>query len=306
MTAAATEADRKRAAQAGRKIVSKHLPPGLARWIDHLATRSASPEEFHAWAGTLASIATALEKAFQHSGAEVRDLILRLHQFLSDPPLSRTSSSAPPPCEELAPFIAWLESRLSDSSAHPPARIVLLQWIDIASERLTLRRYHREDLPAHHAKTLLLAPLRYLGGIVHAPDSRATGNEESREREAELALVFLRFVDVLDAERLGQQGKNRVSPPDAMEFGGFYGISENVQPPSSEELEHWTRDLRERAGTLKQSLNENSPFEPLLTEMETVITARLDRGSWPRDFRSKRTAKHGPKPSFWKRLLGSR
>jgi hypothetical protein len=303
MTAAATEAHRKRAARAGRKTVSASLPPGLARWIVHLAEHDASPEDFMAWAGALAAIATALERSFQNSGSEVRDLILRLHEQLSG--RSIPPGSAPSP--ELAPFLPWMKTRLEETSDPVSPRIVLMQWIDTASERLTLRRYHRPDLPAHHARTLLLAPVRHLGsGILSKPanaDERQliSPEQDTDERDKELALVFLRFVDLLDADRLGIQGKNRILPPDAMEFGGFYGISENVQPPDDEELKRWTRELRAKVRQLTESMGSGTPFQPLLREMESVLDTRLRTKSWPRSFLRKSVTERDRSRPFWRR-----
>lgn len=302
MNPSSSDADLHRAARAGRRALALSLPPAFLRWIDRLAGEHDSPEEVLALAGALAAIALEFEQSFARAGTEVRDLILRLHDFLAQADASaNVPAVAPPPFAGFEPFVPWLRARLvAPAPGHPP-RLVILQWIDVASERLTLRRYHRPDLPAHHAAVLIARPVRMLGFAAAAP----TNPDALPRRDPldEVALVLLRFIDLLDAERLGGQGKNRAPGYHPADIGGFYGISENVQPPSRETLDALQRDLRAAALSMADALEGSPALHTPLREIASALTQKIQSGDWPADLRWKSPVDRRPRP-LWRRLLG--
>lgn len=303
MTPSGAEAERKQAARAGRRMLERALPPGFVRWVDRIAESQDAPEEVHAWAGSLAAIATDLEQAFLESGTEVRDRILGLHAMLSGGEVSREAL----PGRELEPFLPWLIPYLESSPDSPSPRIVLMQWIDVASERLTLRRYHRPDLPAHHARTLIVVPARTLGIPLAPPeDEKSAARESGATRETEIALALLRFVDLLDAGRLSAQGKNRISAPDTGEFGGFYGVSENVQPPSTRELEAEMAELQQDLAQLLEISGLAPAVQVMLEDMKRALRGREERGSWPTEYRWKTPEERRRPVSLLRRILKRR
>lgn len=303
MTPSGAEAERKRAARAGRRMLARALPPGISGWIDRLAGSHDTPDEVYAWVGALAAIATGLEQAFLTSGTEVRDQILGLHSMLFSSETGRETEGA----EAFEPFLPWLKARLEGSTGSPPVRVVLMQWIDVASERLTLRRYHRPDLPAHHAHTLIVLPAETIGiDLTPGGALESSRGEHPPTHASEIALAVLRFVDLLDAERLAAQGKKRISAPDSEEFGGFYGISESVQPPTQFELQSELKSLRDRTTELLEKPGLPSALQAILEDMRRALEERERHGQWPEAFRWRSPAERRRPTPLLKRLFGSR
>lgn len=308
MSPSPPDAELRRAAKAARRVLGRSLPPAFVRWIDRLAEGHESPDEVLACAGALAALALELDRTFNQAGSEVRDLILRLHDFLGAPSDASAPGPAvlpPLPFPEFEAFAPWLRRRLSLPPSAPPAglapRLVFLQWIDVASERLTLRRYHRPDLPSHHASTLIARPVLMLG--VADPEPTAAGASPHHGPIEEIALIVLRFVDLLDAERLGAQGKNRAAGYAPADMGGFYGVSENVQPPTREILDALHRDLRAASLTLAEKPGAHVTFQKILRDIAAAVSRRIESGEWPSDYRWK-SPEARQSPPLWRRLLG--
>jgi hypothetical protein len=157
-----------------------------------------------------------------------------------------------------------------------------------------MRRYHRADLLDHHARTLIERPLALLG-LAASPDPADEPHGPT------LPILLLRFLDLLDLERQSALGRNRVVGHLPAEIGGFYGISENVQPPDAPAVEALLRNLRRDVLTTMEA-----PPSPLtadvLADIAAALDVRLQSGRWPRDYALPSTGAR-QNPTLLRRLL---
>lgn len=298
MNSRGDDPDRRRAARTGRALLRRGLQPGLHAWIEALARAHEDPDRVFAWGGALAAIALELERAYGRAGSEVRDLILQLHRAID-------ATGAPPSLfayPELADFLPWITGLPASGPdrAWLQTRRTLLSWIDVASERLTMRRYHRPDHPLHHARALIVQPLVQLG---LDPGGEGATAHHGAEAWDPFALTLLRFLDLLDSERQGALGRNRVAGSLPAQMGGFYGVSENVQPPERNAVDQLTRELLQAVGSLAAAPLPSPLVGVILKDMNAALETRLRRGDWPQAFRPLSPEQRRRPPSMWRRLL---
>lgn len=279
-------------------MLRRGLQPGIYAWIEALAREHEDPDRVFAWCGALAAIALGLERAYGRAGSEVRDLILQLHRAID------ATGAPPPPSEfpEIADFMPWFSGLLASVPDRPRLQTqrTVLSWIDVASERLTMRRYHRPDHPLHHARVLIVQPLVQLG---LEPGGKGASSERGHEAWDAFALALLRFLDLMDSERQGAMGRNRVAGYLPAQMGGFYGVSENVQPPEREVVDQLARDLLQTVGTLAGRPLPSPLVGVILRDMNEALETRLRKGAWPQEFRPLSPEQRRRPPSLWRRLL---
>jgi hypothetical protein len=210
-------------------------------------------------------------QAFSRSGAEVRDAVWALHAFIkSEKPTTGAAS--------LTEFEPWLIERLRGDAPETGARRrALVQWIDAANERLTMRRYARRDRRREHAGALIAAPMALWPGAA----------ESSAPPELiDLAELALRFWDCLHAESQAALGRNRIARDDNG-IGGFYGMDEIVAPPTAGEIAGAVEALaRDLAAYSAESLGPplTSFARDFIKTLHGAATRRLTRNDWPRRF----------------------
>lgn len=285
----------RRAARAGRRVLKRTLSAGLFGWIEKLNDEAKMSGELHAMSGLLAQIGVSLETAYQNSGEQVRKLIWSLHRQFN--PKTMESETL---LMELKEFSPWIQTRLAhgsdgDSIFHK----ILFQWIEVANERLTMRRYARGERRREHGRALIAAPWMAIVGESEGIDSD----------KGQSVLVFtedvLLFWDHLDARRQAELGRNRIAVSPAGDFGGFYSLSEGVQPPTEEEIALSLHNLRDRLGSfdaasLPSPMVEAAP--KIIREMRETIEERLDSGDWPDRFQIlPPKSQHGRVP-WWRKI----
>lgn len=322
--------DLRRAARAGRRAVRRGLAPGMAGWIERFASAQSQPESAWALAGILAASALALEEAFSHSGVEVQAIIWRLHEMLGAGRAAamastqtaqsaqigksgRPDSSGADPFDDFAP---WIESQVGGQGAavgDPDSfEALITRWIDVASERLTLRRYHRADLRRRHAAVLIAAPIE---AILALDESTGTAQEETtaeeldapREEIISFAEALLAVWDLVEAERLAPVGVNRLAPADSAGFGGFYAMAEEMESVGEDEIERRVGEFAESlealsAGGLPRPLQPHA--EAVIDDIKSELARRASEGRWSRAFEPKSPEMRRRDPGLWEKIKG--
>lgn len=265
----------RRAAKAGRKELRRVLPPALFELLDR-APEDSFRERAFAFGGSLATIAVTLESAYRISGAGVRDAIWALHAFIRE--------DDAPAIPQLEPYSEWLRAELRrDNESARKLQSIVFRWIDVASERLTMRRYHRADHLRGHAATLIAAPVQWLlesvaGHVV----------QQGRDDLAAISELILRYWDFADSERQLAAGHNRIVRRENEQIGGFYGVAESFQTPATEEIAESMRQLANDALDMqKQVLSPasaalNAIYSSLPGAIARAVEARESRGKWPK------------------------
>lgn len=318
MPPASQSPDTRRAARRGKKLLKRNLPPGLYAAAAAIAKDSPDVVRFWALAGSLACIALGLERAFLESGTLVRDLTWELHALLNGEP--GKTPGEPYGFDDFTPWIAAQvekqsgkrnETRAGSSqsgarSSGEQIRRMYFNWIDVANERLTFRRYARPDHIEHHARALLAKPLAFARALPAAapnsvsgavPDTAAASAGGFAEiSEAQDALpsptpediafgVFaLRFFDLLDVERQSTMGRNRIRVALASDVAGFYGVSEKVIPPTPGEETAAHETFLDEVDSLDDP-DTNRVYRSILDDMATAVRHKLRTGAWPPAFR---------------------
>lgn len=313
--------DLRRAARAGKRAVRRGLAPGMAEWIERFASAQSHPDNVWALAGILAASALALEKAFSHSGVKVQAIIWRLHELLGAGRASaaqardsgRSDPSAADPFEDFAP---WIESQIGNSGkavSDPDSfEAMITRWIDVASERLTLRRYHRADLRRRHAAVLIAAPIE---AILVLNDSTESAQEETtaeesnalREEIISFAETLLALWDLTEAERLAPIGVNRLAPAEAGGFGGFYAMAEEMESLDAAEIDRRVDEFAESlesfsAAGLPRSLQPHA--DAVIDEIKSECAQRAGEGRWSRGFEPKPPEMRHSVPGLWEKIKG--
>lgn len=279
-----------------RKLLRKHLSPGYFGWIEQLASAQAEPERLYPVFGFLASIALSLERTYQNAGGEVRDLIWQLHAGFKGP-VAELGMLHP----ETTLWTEWLQDFLTAPEVEAERRRkMLFQWTEIASERLTMRRYHRPDHLARHAHILFSEPI-YIALQLETPARDPGATTDTLES------LMLRFFDLIDVERQAALGRNRISHHENAEFGGFYGIAEDVQPPEAATVESRMKMLVSDLGKIAPDNLSGQHLVPIsqsiLRDMTSAIHDRLESGAWPKSFTfASRSAEQSD--GFLKKIFG--
>lgn len=289
----------KRASGAARKLLRRALPPALARWIEQFAASFPSQESALSLAGGLAAIALDLRAAYLRSGSEVRELVWSLHKILHGEPTS-------PSAGEFYDFEASLRAALSsepksDASA---LRSLLFKWIDAATERLTMSRYHGRDHHRRHAAILIAGPWAWLA----AREAEQVPSANEASAMLGFSELMLDLWDQLDAEAQAAIGRNRIARAESNEFGGFYGMAAASDPPSPEEIDKRLADLDGAfAGFIVAALPSEARAlgSTIIEETRSSLAERIRKGAWPSDFQIPKIASGSSARPWWKKLLGS-
>ncbi len=311
--------DLRRAARAGRRAIRRGLAPGMAGWVDRFASAQDRPDFVWALAGTLAASALALEEAFSHSGVEVQAIVWRLHELLGSgrARAAQTWNSGPPgsrgadPFEDFAPWIESQVGRPSDAASDPNAfQALVTRWIDVANERLTLRRYHRPDLRRRHAAVLIAAPI---DSILALDESTGDAREEMTQAESNapregivsFAEALLAVWDLTEAERLAPIGVNRLAPAEAAGFGGFYAMAEEMEALDAGEIERRAGEFAASieafsASGLPRSLHPHA--EAVIADIKSELARRAGEGHWSRAFEPRPPEMRHRDPGLWEKI----
>lgn len=284
----------RRASTSGEKLLRRLLPPGYFRWLELLGDGLGSRAELFAVAGSLASIAAGLEKAYLNAGSDVRDLVLALHLYIKYPERPATESVA-----GLKAYDPWFRARLAphetDSSN---VRSVYFQWIDAASERLTLKAYQGPGHRARHARVLIARPLSLIDSEGRAPIAEAM---------LPLAEFVLRFWDLLDADRQTAMGRNRISDPEHGRLGASYAMAGDVELPTGESYNAALRRLVADSSAFpiaEMPLSLRPAAERITAELRGAVEHRLNGGEWPADFRLAGPDERQTPRGRWRKLFG--
>ncbi len=236
----------------------------LAGLDRHVADRNLVDAAWTA-AGVAVAIGEVFDEARAIGGRAIVDVTFALHARLG------LSHAAPPtPFIELIaldPYMEWLAPRLE---AGAPWRPILARWIETINERLTLHRYGTPAQRRIHAQDLIGAPLAAL--------------LEPTAALLELADPMLAFQDLIDADRFGARGWNRIDLPDANRIGGFYGLSDEVRPPSPEHIGAVAARTAEQLAPYAAA-----PFPPHIQAwvratiglVREALLRRAAEGAWP-------------------------
>lgn len=270
--------------RAARRALARTLPPAIAAWVERAAAASPSPEEALNLAGTLASIAALLESSYRKSGASVSEEVFALHGLIlrgEEGAAGRAGNSE---------FARWL---LSFRNKNEEARRLMIQWIEIAAERLTMRRYARGGDRLRHARHLIAAPVRFMLGVGAVPETCLYDFSE----------VILAFWDHLDSKRQSELGRNRIGLSLAGDFGGFYAISEDVQPPTAEAEGEALLALGAQVRALESSPAMSAWMKAMLGEMLAAIEHRRTEGHWPEAMRVRTSGERDARDSWLERIV---
>lgn len=208
----------------------------------------------------MAAISLDLERAYARAGSDVRDSVFRLHEFVRAP--------EPDPARaafgEFATFAPWLAERLAEDAAGGRWRGATFRWIEVASERLTMRAYHRADQFDRHARVLVADPCALAG--VHVP--------------LDAARAVLRFADLQRADEHFAAGRDRLRPPEANDgFGGTYAyVDEAIPRGPSGVVESASRLAGDLEGVLAPIAGAD-----IAREMAAATRARAESGAWPKN-----------------------
>jgi len=281
----------RRAARAGKNILKRNLPPGLFEASKRIAKNAPDADGFWALAGALAAIALGLERGFLQSGTIVRDFTWTIHSLLNGEELTTL-----PEFSEFEDFQTWMREWVDQTNADDHGRSklfrpMLFNWIDVANERLTLRRYARPDHLEHHARILIARPLTFVFGPGDAPGGREAGStlpsqvpDEIRPDDIAFGEFLLRFFDLLDIERQNSMGRNRIRRTSSDNMGGFYGVSEEfISADPGEENEAHEKFLAD-IDSLNSS-DVNTFYRNIIDKMAVAVRIKMEKGSWPTAYR---------------------
>ena len=247
-----------------------------------------------AWtaAGLGHELSHALSVAHRQTGRLVVDLVFTLH--------SRLGQGSPPaqPHPRLEEFLSpiamydpWIRSVAESRS---PWRPVLIRWVDVMSERLTMHRYTDPRRRRLHAEALLLRPLRLFF-------NEAARTDEATVIETAFCEHLLAFWDLTQAERQREWGWNRVEAPQDPRMGGFYGLADEARPPTPEALRKAAGEL---AAVLESEISRPSSGvmrhwpASLRDQMQPTLEQYARTGRWPS------WIERANKSGAWARLIG--
>lgn len=286
----------RRAARRGKKLLKRNLPPGLYDAVGAIAKTSSDTDTFWALAGTLAAIAVGLERGFLQSGTYVRDFTWQLHGVLNGEINKQETREARGIESSFEDFRPWLGERIaaedtSDTGPTFDVRPTLFNWIDVANQRLTLRRYARPDQIEHHARALIWRPIELTREkVASGTDKNKPSTEGSLASpdggDIGFAVLVIRFFDLLDVERQSTMGRNRIRAAEADDVAGFYGVSEEVMPPSGEEERHACETFLEDLKAMDAKRIERVHMT-IIEAMGKAVREKLGGGTWPQSFRMK-------------------
>ncbi len=241
---------------------------------DDTATESAREIAWTA-AGLGHELSHALSGAHRQTGRLVVDLVFTFHSRLGqgNPPAqhhTRLEEFMSP----IAMYDPWIRSVAESRS---PWRQILIRWVDVMSERLTMHRYTDPRRRRLHAEALLARPLRLFF-------NEAARNDEATEIETAFCEQALAFWDLTRAERQREWGWNRVEAPQGPRMGGFYGLADEARPPTPDAL-------RKAAGELAAALESATPrpsgavmrhcLVRLRDQMQPTLEEYARTGRWP-------------------------
>ena len=270
------------------------LPPGFFRWLELVGDGLGSRVELFAVAGSLASIAAGLEKAYLKAGSDVRDLVLALHKIIRYPERPATESVA-----GLKAYDPWFRARLAPNETDSSdVQSVYFQWIDAATERLTLKAYQGPDHQTRHARVLIARPLSLID---------FEGRDSLAEAVLPLAEFVLRFWDLVDADRQTAMGRNRICDAEHGRLGASYAMAGDVELPTGESYSAALRRLVADSSafqTTEMPLTLRPAAERIIAELCGGVEQRLNGGEWPADFQIAGPDERQAPRGRWRRLFG--
>jgi hypothetical protein len=265
-----------------RREVIRHGPAEVAGALVLMEKSRDFREELNAdLAWTAAGFGVTMAGAFLETqaaaGRAVVELVYHLHGMLehgSVPP--EGIASAPHRRVELgdvaarlAPYRPWIAGLCA---ARSPWRMVLAQWVDTFSERLTMQRYGDPYRRRAHANALLARPVHLLGG--------GSGLQPPAElvRFAEAALAWW---DLSRAGADAERGWNRIEAP-GDQMGGFFGLAESARPADVAALRAAAATLQGELQTIElgASLPTRAWMEILRQRMLETLAQYIETGAW--------------------------
>ena len=245
--------------RAARRHLHREGPPALERLLmlveRHTSPAQAAPLWLAAAVGL--HIWNQLHDALESSGRETVTRTFALHAALRDP--------APADPHPLGNYTEWLHAAIATD---PRWRTMLMQWIDVLTERLTLHRYNRPDHRPHHARTLI-AQLLALAGLVETNINPTLLDQ------------LLHAWDLASARELQAYGWNRLTLSDEAPLGGTYGLADQARPADDALILSEARALLEELRSPAVAETPGSLATQLRAELIATLESFLEHGTWP-------------------------
>lgn len=255
------------------RVIRRDAPAVLPRALEILDAHARDPHRtdlLWSLAGLGLNLSIILQEAQSIAGRQVVDAIYALHQFLGhgDQP-GRLSQAAQ---RRMAPYRDWTAQLLQ----HPEWRAMLMRWVDVFSERLTMGRYAEPLRRQLHAEALIAAPLRLVFNL------------NSLERAERLELIefaekLLRFWDLRHAAETSARGWNRLDTGQGR-MGGYFGLAESPAAADAASIQATAQAFNHEINEAKP-LPINPPLQDWSTELLDAMQAALayyhQQSQWP-------------------------
>ena len=266
-----------------RHTLNRRGPQPLVRALrrlDKTPVERATADLVWLVAGLGWAFAETLNRAHSTAGRAVVELIFTLHARLGHgAPPAQTDARLNASLARLKPYEPWIEEYVGSGSLWRP---VLIRWVDILSERLTMHRYGDAGRRRLHAEALLAVPLRLIFGLDTEPERlKGTAQQEALTAFCEQVLAFW---DLTRAETQSSLGWNRIEPPAADQIGGFVGLADEARPPTPETVRRTAGEMAaaiQAAPSPRPDESLDAWLDDLSVQMQAALKQYAATGYWP-------------------------